>query len=71
MAAKKPVLLQNRTDIPVHIGLVRNDVMKCWEVLVMMGNIKTKEEAEDVADAMREILTKEFDATDVETEKSH
>lgn len=45
-----------KTTNPFQIGIAYNAPMKCWDLQVLIGNMKSKQEAQKVADLLVEWL---------------
>jgi hypothetical protein len=44
---------------PFEIGIIKNDLMNFWDVEISVGGFLTKEEAEEKAKILAEMLTSE------------
>lgn len=48
--------MKKKETNPFQIGIAFNDRMRCWDLQVLIGNMKSKEEAQKMADLLVEWL---------------
>lgn len=63
--------LEDMSNLAIQVGIQENSIMNCWEVSVMLGNIKDHSLAEKLAKVVRDIIWEEFSAKDAKHVKSN
>ncbi len=63
--------LDDMSNLAIQVGIQENPAMNCWEVGVMLGNIKDRDLAEKLAKVVRDLIWEEFSARDAKNVKSN